>query len=515
MVDSGEGSPDEPSPAASAPLLPPVPGARCEAAVRIQGDGVSAALGPPGAAPGAAPLLCAPRAGAGSAHFELDLSSAAQPLPVQLLLDAPFAFEVALARGPCGDQRLELCGTPLYPDERSRVIAATLAPDRYQLIVSAAQGMPAGEVRASAVLGDPRCSEAPANDSCARARSVDTRLPLQSLSGTLGCAQPELQVRCANVAAPDVFYELDLSGRTGETLLEVAVAAAEDRPVTVALLAPASEPCGEVMMCGTQLAARLLPGTYRLAVSESGYAAGEPHPALPRALPGQASPFALRVALSEPDCSREQNDTWQTALALDPTLPQQRVSGNTACASNQLDSACFDDRGAPDLFYRLDLRGKAVPQYLHTRNRVSADTVSYLLLADDDESPPQLAACDAVSSPHEHWYQLAPRLYYLVVDGSVRNAGRFELELELSDAPPQRTFCAGSEIQRCLADSEPACARSALAARCLTAALECGLEASVLEAFCGAPEGCCAAQAESSASAGTCLALWHADVLCQ
>lgn len=516
---SGGGSPapgaQQLPPAPGAQQLPPAPGAQCELAVRIAGDGASAVLGEASGSAAATALRCGAPAGGGSAHFELDLSAAAQALPVQLLLDAPFAFEAALARGPCGDERLEQCGTPLYPDERSRVIAATLEPDRYRLIVSSAQADAAGEVRASATLGQPRCSQPPANDTCARALRVDTRLPVQSLSGTLDCAQPELPVRCANAAAPDVFYELDLSRRAGETLVELAVAAAANRPVTVALLAPASAACAEVVMCGSQLSARLPPGTYHVAVSESGYAAGESHPELPPALPGEPGPFALRIALSEPDCSHESNDTWQTAIDLDPALPEQRVSGNTACATNQLDTACFADRGAPDLFYRLDLRAKAEPQYLHTRNLVSADTVSYLLLADAPESTPQLVACDAVGSPHERWYQLAPRLYYLVVDGSVRNAGRFELELELRDAPPQRTDCAGNEIRRCMADSEPACARSTLDARCLTAALECGLERAVLEAFCSARSACCTADAEADAGAGACLEQWNVNVMCQ
>lgn len=501
-------------PSSEAPALHSAPDGSCAASVRLDGAGASAVLGL-GAADGPAAdgavatgLACAVQAGAPRAFFELDLSTAAQPVPVQVVLDAPFAFEVALARGPCGDLRAEQCGTPLYADERSRVIAATLAPDRYRLIVSAAPGTASAEVHASATIGELRCAEPPANDACTQAQPVDTRLAVQSLSGTLACARPGLQVRCANFEAADVFYELDLSDRLGETLLDVAVAAPENRAVSATLLEPSSnEACGETWMCGAQFSARLLPGKYRLALSESATPGGVSHPTLPASPPGSPSPFALRIQLSEPDCS-DSNDTWQTALELDPTVERQRIAGNTACGSNQIDTACFADRGAPELFYRLDLRAAPGPKTLQTHDLLGDDTVSYLLQAEGDDSPPQVVACTGRNA-YESQYELAPRLYYLVIDGMVRNAGRFDLQLELSDSPTS-VPCATDKISQCLTDSEPACADSLVTPRCLTVAVECGLAPSVLDAFCGVAPDCCT----GAAAPTSCLDAWAAAAQC-
>lgn len=493
------------------PGPPPAPGSACASAVALAPLGATAVLGAGVAATLPSALACAPPGSGASAHFELDLSAESQPVPVQIVLDAPFAFEAALMRGPCDDARIERCATPLYADERSRVIAATLEPDRYRLLISAAEQAGAAAIHASASVGVLGCSEPPVHDSCARAQPLDTGKPTQSVSATLACAGPELAVRCAEASAADVFYELDLSARRGQTLVDVAVTAAEGSHVSASLLAPSAEPCGDVLMCGTQLSARVLPGKYRLAVSVAPPPTGERHPTLPAPPAGSPSPFALRVQLSEPGCDGVTNDSWQTALELDSTLPRQRVTGNTACGTHQPETACELDRGAPDLFYRLDLRGSAQRRTLHTRNQLGVDTITYLLRADEAGGPPRQIACEASAGSHQNWYVLAPSLYYLVVDGVARNAGPFELELELGEAGTERTPCVDADVQRCMTDSEPACSSDTLAPSCLTAAVECGLEPAVMEAFCETAPGCCTGAREGEA----CLEAWAAGLQCR
>lgn len=497
--------------AAARPALPPAPGAACESAVPLTPAGATAVLGAAATDADPSDFGCAPPATGASAHFELDLSAESQPVPVQIVLDAPFAFDAVLTRGPCGDARTERCATPLYADERSRVVAATLEPDRYRLLITAAAREASAAVHASVLFGALTCSEPPAHDSCARAQPLDTSKPAQSVSGTLACARPELAVRCASAAAAEVFYELDLSERHGPTLLDVAVTAAEGSHVSASLLTPSAEPCGEVLMCGTQLSARVPPGKYRLAVSAAPPPGGERHPALPAPPAGSPSPFALRVQLSEPNCVGLVNDSWNTALELDTTLPVQLVKGNTACGTHQPETACELDRGAPDLFYRLDLRSSAAPRTLYARNLLGLDTITYLLRADEDGGSPRPIACEAAALSHHHWYVLAPRLYYLVVDGVARNAGHFELELELGEADEQRASCATAAIQRCMADSEPACNAYALAPSCLTTAIACGLEPGAVEEFCDSAPGCCTGEDELDG----CLEAWADSTQCR
>ena len=167
-------------PAAPAPV-----GASCETALPLRATGEGTALL---AATGTAPALgCAPARGAAGADFELDMCAHRAPLPVQVVVVAPGPVEVGLARGACGDLRVEQCATPLYPDERSRLISTTLAPDRYLLLVdSAAAG---AQVHVNISTGALSCSAAPANDECGPALPLDPGAPVQSLSGTLACAR--------------------------------------------------------------------------------------------------------------------------------------------------------------------------------------------------------------------------------------------------------------------------------------------------------------------------------------
>ena len=146
-----------------------------------------------------------------------------------------------------------------------------------------------------------------------------------------------------------------------------------------------------------------------------------------------------------------------SALDLDPSLETQRLEGNTACASDDSSAPCGNDRGAPDLFYRLDLRRKSAPQRIALDGRSASGLVAYLLGASDETAQWSPADCD-VNAGHFD-FLVRPRLYYLVIDGAVQSAGRFDLELTLQDAYPVPASCfsRSGSFQTCLLGSEPAC----------------------------------------------------------
>jgi hypothetical protein len=140
----------------------------------------------------------------------------------------------------------------------------------------------------------------------------------------------------------------------------------------------------------------------------------------------------------------------------------------------------------------------------------SSDTVAYLLLADAAGGAPQLTSCHANQNVVAR-FVLAPRLYYFVVDGRVRNAARFELELELSDERPGTRPCVDDELESCMADSEPACSDSVASPRCLESAVECGLAPSAYDAFCGGAPGCCSGAEEVL----DCFQAWQSTMACR
>jgi hypothetical protein len=480
-------------------------GAACASALPLASDGVGALLVPMS---GVAPALgCAPALGAAGAYFLLDLSAAPEPVPVQLLFDAAVPFEVALARGPCGDLHVEQCATPLYADQRSRLISTTLAPDRYTLLVDSA--VAGAELHVSTSVGAPSCSAA-ANDECASALPIDLSAPVQSVHGTLACAQPSINVRCSSFEAADVFYTLDLSDRAGETLLDVAVIGTSHRPVTAALFQASSAGCGEIWMCGSQFSARLAPAVYRLGVSDAESGPGGAAQPLPNQADGEPNPFALRIGLTPSDCSQTRNDSWQTAIDLDPTAERQLIRGNTACGTDRLRDECFGDRGAPELYYRLDLRGAPGPRELSVQNLLGAGNVFYMVLPDPAGGEPQFISCQPPYTDSSGRYELAPRLYYFVVDGRVRNAARFELELQLHELR-QSLLCPISTIEGCRTDSEPACSDSMANPSCLASSVECGFDPRAYDAFCAAASGCCSGTQDVS----TCLQAWQSTTRCR
>jgi hypothetical protein len=431
-----------------------------------------------------------------SALFSLDLTQADRPTPVDLVIDADFAFEAALGQGACGDGRLEHCGRPVYADGRSRRIYAILAPGHYQLVVTGKSDDDRGGVRVAIALGDPSCEGPPPHDSCANALRLDPELPSQLIIDTATCARVDEPTRCPLMAGPDVFYELDLSLRASDVLLEVDVITLDGPSMTAGLFPAESLACGATAMCGAAFARRLRPGSYRVGVSqEPDYA----DPGLDRTVrrevvdaPIMPSRFALRLRTIDAPCAAP-NDTWQAALELDPSLERQPIVGSTACAEDDVRGVCNDDRGAPDVFYRLDLRGATAPREVRLTGSRDFDLLAYILTPDESGVPTRESGCE--DRPVD-WFTLAPKLYYMVIDGRIQNAGRFDLELRQSEAYAVPFNCFDSDASGCLRDSEPACNESFATLECLQVAVACGLAPDVHAAFCASFAGCCDGTAE-------------------
>jgi hypothetical protein len=486
-----------------------LPGGTCQTALSLPVVGTSALSASSRCAdharqlPGCSSGLLGP-----STHFALDLRGAAAPTQVALVIDADFSFEAMLARGPCGDTVLEACAAPFQRDQRSRLFSGALAPDYYELTVIGRGESDQGTVHVAAAVEPARCSAAPVNDECEAGLALDASLPIQTLIGNAGCGTVSVPNRCVFDPGGDVFYDLDLSRRAAPTLLEVDVAKLDDSVVPTvvipAVLFSAGEPgCGEPALCGSNFVTRLPPGRYRLGVSQgpdyesSGVSSSEVRNAAGRA-DVLGNRFALRVRLREVECAETKNDTWQTAIDLDPDAPTQRLVGNTACGTHDVAAGCNADRGAPDLFYRLDLRGQKAPRSIFFAGHSDSDLVAYVLATDAAGVPTRAAACEALAPPAQlFWttndyvsFDLAPRLYYLVIDGRIQNAGRFDFEL-WQEARTVSVKCFDFYTSRCLEDSEPACAESRASPECLSTALECGLDPGVYSAFCARFPGCC------------------------
>jgi hypothetical protein len=506
-----------------------LPGTTCETALSLQGVGSIAASASSSCgdhtrqAPGCSSGLLGP-----SSHFALDLRGANTATQVAIVIDADFSFEALLARGPCGDTVLEACAGSFQADGRSRSLSVTLSPDYYELVVTGRGESDHGTVYIAASVDAASCSAPAVNDECEAGLALDASLPLQTLIGHAACSSVNIPVRCAFDAVGDVFYDLDLSSKAAATLLEVNVANIDESTSAVelaaALFSASDSGCGELAMCGTQFASRLLPGRYRIGITQAlnHESAGTYSDGGFRLAPVTESPprsaFVLRVGLRDADCAATTNDTWQSAIELDPSAERQRLAGNTACGSDDFGNACNADRGAPDLFYRLDLRGQREARNLDFSGQSDSDLVLYVLLPDAGGVPSRVAGCQALAaSAVAHSYfggsallTLAPRLYYLVVDGRVTNAGRFDLEVHQFDIDPATTDCFRSSLLRCLDDSEPACADSRANPECLAAAVECGLDPAVYAAFCERFPGCC----EGTADRAECLAAARANLEC-
>lgn len=423
-----------------------------------------------------APTSCTEGLTGPSAIFELDLRDATELTRAHFVVDAPFAVEAALTRGPRADPAVLGCAEPFYADGQSRRLSAELEPGRYHLLVTGRSEADRGPISVASVVGDPGGAEPPPNDDCATPLVLDGALEQQTIIPvTVGAAQ-QMTPRCAELSAADVFYELDLSRRSADVMLDIDVGHLDGFSFPgISLLAMGSETCTDIVTCGEAWSRRVSPGIYKLALHV------EPREAREK--------LGIRVRTTDASCLTTTNDRAETALELDPSLATQRLQGNTACGNDDSSTACSEDRGAPDLFYRLDLRQHTAPQTLFIGGEYASGLRNYVLVSSGDAEGLRPTRCADAGVG----FVLAPRLYYLVFDGAAQSAGRFDLELELSDeyTVPRDCLPSPDAPYDCLLDSEPACSVSMAHPDCMRAAIDCGLASDVYATFCTAQPGCC------------------------
>lgn len=471
-----------------------VPGANEANAVRLPSRGagnVTASSACPDQP--SVPLSCTEGLTGPSSIFELDLREATGLTRAHLIVDARFEFEAALTRGPSADPAVVHCAEPFYTDGKSRQLSVELAPGRYHLVVTGKSESDRGSISVASSLGPD--TAAPTNDDWGTPFVLDGAIEQQSIIPSMLGATPQVSVRCAALDDVDVFYALDLSGRSSEVLLDVDALGLDDAYPRASLLAVGSDARTEVLACGEYWSRRVSPGIYALAVHVSPQRTDQR--------------LGLRVRVTEESCSSAVNDRVETAVELDPTLATQRIQGNTACGNDDVSEACSSDRGAPDLFYRLDLRNHTAPQYLRFDGEYATDLLNYVLVSSDDTDVLLPTRCGAAIGD----LTLAPRLYYLVLDGLAQNAGRFELALRLGNAYSDPPNCRRDRdtFRYCLSDSEPACAISLAHPGCIGAAVECGLGSDALATFCTAHPGCC----DGTAPTESCEGPWdEAAIVC-
>jgi hypothetical protein len=445
-----------------------------------------------------APFTCADGLAGPSAIFALDLSEATELTRAHLVMDAPFAFEAALTRGPIGDPAVLHCAEPFYADGRSRRLSADLEPGLYHLVVTGRSEADRGEISVASRVGDLDGAGPPPNDDCATARVLDGAFEQQTVVLTAAGATRQVIPRCNPVGSVDVFYELDLSGRPRAVMLDVDVKELDAESglafTSASLFAMGDDACAEILTCGRSWSRRLSPGIHKLALHVD---QGDLDAVL-----------AMRIRLSEGSCPSPVNDAPETALELDPALATQRLQGNTACGNDDLSTACSEDRGAPDLFYRLDLRNHTAPQLLQFYGEYASGLLNYVLTSSGDTEGLRPTRC----ADAETHFVLAPRLYYLVIDGSSQNAGPFDLELRREDEATVPRDCLPRiySLGHCLLDSEPACGSSIAHPDCMLTALECGLASNVYATFCNAYPGCC----EGTEPTEACEGPWEAAIIC-
>ncbi len=424
--------------------------------------------------------------------FALDLTGRSEPIRMVARLDAEFDASLRLEQGDCGDPFTLACNEDHVDGVDASVISETLDPGIYRLMVGPEAENSAGEFELRLQMGgdDTVCLGAPpANDRCEDAIALDPSQAVQTVVGSTVCAANDAysfwQCHFA-VSAPDVFYSLDLSERTSDTVLH----ASTDIPPTdfdtvLFVMDNVEGRCFAPVACddnvenpiysdaGSELITRLPPGKYFLGVSSVYLEAGA---------------FGLSVSLDQTECAP--NASCDTAIDLDPTAEEQVVNVNLACADGVLSSGCDGVWQRSDVFYRLDLSNATEPVVFSAAAWSDYATLT-LRAANDAGTCGAEYACDGEAADAPGWLQavpLDPGVYYLMVSAFPQEVTSAEMTLRLAPAANQAFEpCVQGPIGRC---AQPACCAQGTSA-CLRALVHCGLDPALVSCVCGASAKCC------------------------
>lgn len=305
----------------------------------------------------AAPSANAPASCAGLGPelvYTLDLRAFAEPVPLELGLQAAFNGSLRIERGTPEDPQVVACNADQVSGLRDAFLGVTLEPDLYRVVVDGESPADAGdfELWLELLPRAGRCRAAPPNDRCDQATPLDPSRLEQVVVGSTECATDQAQPlwECGDFGARrgEVFYGLDLSARDEATLLHASTdVEPRGADVLVYVLRDAGGECAETLLCSneartdggpSELWASLAPGHYLIGVEDRNTTPGD---------------FGLLVELG--GACHVDNDTCQTAQELAPSLGTQRLTTWPMCGDDSLRTSCGLEP-SPDIFYRLDLR---------------------------------------------------------------------------------------------------------------------------------------------------------------
>jgi hypothetical protein len=410
------------------------------------------------------------------------------------VLNADFDALLELRQGACGDTLGLDCNRAGALGQPGSALAKRLEPGAYWLVVGGAaagsQGEFALEVELDAESGS--CESPPTHRSCEAARE------LQALSFQTQL----LDLSCAPLVDDDrietLYYELDLTEEPTPVLASASIWLLQKERIVTKLHwyrgEPPSSTCtsdwfdshvvaGNSLIGAVEVSALLEPGPYLLA-AELDVSNLEDKRA------------QLGVRLDRELCrGGPVANSCASAIDLDAQAAVQLVDGSTLCNADHFNPGCSE--GAPDQFYRLDLRGAGGET--RARAAILADgtdfaPVLYLVSAAEGGNCGDVLYCPDTLAQAEGLplfdLTLRPEVYYLGVDGfEVGNAGHYRLLLELSATKPSP--CINTTVSACAFrdwaidccyDSGPRCDR----------VLElCGLASATRACVCASNPACC------------------------
>ncbi len=439
--------------------------------------------------------------------YQLDLQAATRAIDVRAILDASFDAVLDLRRGPCADTLSLDCDRASALGAPSSALAARLEPGVYWLVVDGKDGASHGDFQLQVELDPGRgaCSEPPLNLSC------ETALPLPSGDlqtlfvdahcTTLGHMPGDEEVR---------YYSLDLNGEAAPVVVRLArwdLVATSGDAIIVHRENPQTSGCGETVAGdflrsesvrgGAEVTALLEPGRYIIELQSD--VRTEPGPEL----------NALTVRLDRAACSSGPvGDTCEDAIELETGPGAYVLEGSTLCNSDHVTLSDCSEASTPDQFYRLDLRAETAPT--RTRLTLLMDGLRIMplmyLLADDGAGGcgRGLYCVDFGSGewegPPHYDLNLAPDLYFIGVESSIRGAGSYRLLVELDRTVP--SSCVTTTIAECVfRDYLQLCCFQWGSTDCPELISLCGLASETQRCVCERNAACCGAVGDTSGCA--------------
>jgi len=426
--------------------------------------------------------------------FDLDLSGVSGSVAVWAEVEAEFDASVHIEHGQCADSVVVACNDDHADGVDRAVVAATLEPGRYRLVVDAEDARDAGEFSVSLLLRgeDAQCIESPSNDSCDGAIDLDPDLAVQTVVGSTRCAHNDAYsfFECHfDDATADVFFRLDLSGRDAPVVVRASTdLAPTDFDTTVYVMDSAQGHCFAAVACNddgppmtqsidgaSELVALLEPAEYFLVV-DGLFTNGD---------------FGLRVSLDEIECAG--NVSCEDAMELDSSPGEHTFAVDTACATSTYVGECTRYDNGPDVYYRLDLSSYEGP----VRVNAVVNDGDFWSLALGAEGADSSCGSELLCRDESLDAIVQPGVYYLIVSAPRHAAHAADVGLAIEPVGAgELADCVDVSMADCAEDywsfgSPAGSCCDGPAAPCLHAASSCGLDPGLHACVCEAAPECC------------------------